>query len=113
MEGQQPGPCAVCGKVSNLDDFEKTCSESCSRERASNWRPARIRHLRLAEKQSLVRGQLRVRSRDKCIEGRLVGVIVDSNGFSTAKVLSTEGTILLVGIRELELNISDLKQHEL
>lgn len=113
MTHQNTGLCVVCGEVGDVDLFDKTCSSACSYRKGAHWRPARVRHLRLAQKYNLTRGQIRVRSREKRIEGRLVGVSLDSRGVYTAKVLTTTGVVVLVEVGELDLNVSDLKQHAL
>lgn len=106
-------PCVVCGEVRLLDQFDKTCSTECSRRRAATWLPAKPRHLRLADKSNLTRGQLRVRSRARQVEGRIVGVVVDSDGLYRAQVLSEDGVVVLIVAKELELSMADIKKHNL
>ena len=113
MKVPETRPCAVCGEVRTLDEFDKTCSAECSRRRAATWLPAKPRHLRLAEKNNLTRGQIRVRSRARQVEGRIVGICVDSEGAYRAQVLSEDGVVVLVSAKELELSMADIKKHNL
>lgn len=113
MARQNTGPCVVCGKVGDVDLFDKTCSPACSYKKDAHWRPARVRHLRLAQKYNLARGQIRVRSRGRRIEGRLVGVSMNVCGAYAAKVLTTTGVVVLLKVGELDLHVADLKQHAL